>query len=195
MNFGVAPRIFSEGHDCLIDSRFQDANKNCGLTFQKGATYQADRGAVTDQQGYVLSSSHTARLGRYYTIWLTGLGENYAGKMAPVNLRVANVPVYGYTDDTSFDYGNLEYVGESPQFPGLYQINFKMPTAIATGSEGNFGYPPMFPCGEYRLEISLDLAAGGYGIDLWDGMTGGWALANLIQVPIVVHKGDVPCTQ
>src|SRR5262249_13848477 len=25
------PRIFTEGYDCFIDPRFQDANKNCGL--------------------------------------------------------------------------------------------------------------------------------------------------------------------
>jgi hypothetical protein len=120
-----------------------------------------------------------ARLGQYYTIWLTGLGENYASKMAPVDLGIRNVPAYGYTGETWFDYGDLEYVSESPQYPGLYQINFKMPTAIATGSEGNLGYPPMFPCGEYRWEISLDLAEGDYVIDRWDAIT-----AARIPIPL-----------
>jgi uncharacterized protein (TIGR03437 family) len=175
------PRIFTEGYDCFIDVRFQDANKNCGLTLTKPATYAADRGAVTDQSGRVLSSSNPARLGQYYTIWMTGLGAFNNGKIATsLGMSITNVPVFGYKGDTSISV-TPSYVGPSPQFPGLYQVNFQLPSQIAGGGYPS-GYPPLFPCGDYSWEVSLDLSQG-------------ISPANLVQIPVIVKTGDVACAK
>ena len=179
-----APRVFWMGYDCFIDPRYQDWGKACGLSLDKGTFYRADRGAVTDISGRLVTSANPAKLGQYYTIWLTGLGVVQSGQLRnPVSVGFSNIPVYGYSGDTNFA-GPPDYAGRSPQFPGLYQVNFKMPTSIATG--GPNGYPPMFPCGDYNWEISISIAAGGPGF-------GGWQYGNLIQIPISVKTGDVSC--
>lgn len=183
--YSPAPRVFFMGYDCFIDPRYQDSGKECGLRWNAGTFYRADRGAITDVNGNLINSARPAKLGEWYVIWLTGLGVSSAGKpLAPVDLLVYNVPVYGYEGDTWFDYGSPDYVGVVPGFVGLYQINFRLPVSIATGNGAQ--YPPMWPCGNYAWEISLRLRAGGDGF-------GGWHESSLVQVPIVVSNGDVPC--
>jgi len=185
--FGLSqqhPRIFSEGFDCLIDSRYKDANNNCGLTFTVPAVgiMAATRGAVTDASGNVLSSLNPARIGRYYTIWLTGLGPFNGNKPAsPVDMSLANLPVNGYSG-TSFTPVAFSYLGPSPQYLGLYQANFQMPSAVADGT-GIGGYALPFPCGDYKWEIQVDI-----GQAFFPGTT----LANMVQIPVVVLSGDVP---
>ena len=193
--FTAEPRIFSEGYDCFIDSRYQYANRNCGLTFIQtttldGTPSQADRGAVTDQQGRVLSSSNPARVGQYYTIWLTGLGPFAKGApvVGPFTMDYTNVPVYGYKGSTYLPAG-LSYIGRSPQFPGVYQVNFQLSTQIAglSSTPGYPAYPPLFPCGDYNWEISLSIWQGA---DFPVGQP-----ANIVQIPVVIKQGDVACVQ
>ena len=206
---GAAPGIFFEGYDCFIDTRFQDANKNCGLAPTRPSTNAAYRGAVTDQQGVVLSSANPARIGQYYTIWMTGLGPFTNGKpkfpicgfdcvFGLLSMDIANVP--GYADDTAFDgcaIGlsfqvvpcpdfpvELAFVGPSPQYPGLYQVNFQLPAQIA-GVGNTSGNPSLFPCGTYNWEVSLEIEqrnSNNFAVP-----------ANVIQIPILVKPGDVPC--
>jgi uncharacterized protein (TIGR03437 family) len=165
-----APSIISEGYDCFTGPRYQDFGKNCGLSWTQPPTYAANRGAVTDLNGVLLSSSNRARLNQYITIWATGLGAT--GKGSGYSVWMYNIPVYGYSGDT-YAPVNALYVGESVTFPGLYQINLQVPASLATGNSS--GYPPPFPCGSYNWEISFGLGT------------------NLVQVPIVVSPGDVPC--
>jgi len=178
------PRIFSMGTDCLIDPRYQNRSTVCGLTFDALSGNRADRGAITDPQGNVITSSNPAKLGGSYSIWLTGMGTFQNGKppVAPAML-ITNIPVYGYPGDTWMT-ANLDYVGASSQYPGLYQINFKLPVTIATSDPNWHGYPPPFPCGNYNWEVSLDLSQGsGYSSNH----------ANLVQIPIVLKSGELPC--
>jgi hypothetical protein len=176
------PRIFSMGTDCLIDSRFQNRSTLCGLTFNPLSGNRADRGAITDAQGRVLTSSNPAKLGLSYSIWLTGMGTFQNGKPAvPPTMLITNIPVYGYAGDT-WTTVTPEYVGASGQFPGLYQMNFTLPLAIATGHPS--GYPPRFPCGDYNWEVSIDLSQGSSFITNH---------ANLVQIPIALKSGEVPC--
>jgi uncharacterized protein (TIGR03437 family) len=187
----VQPRIFSEGYDCLTDARYKDANLNCGLTFTSTLPLhaQADRGAVTDQFGAVLSSVNRARVGQYYTIWLTGLGPFTSAKtvapVSPVALAFGDVPVYGYSGPTSLS-ATVSYVGPS-QYPGLYQINFQLPGTVAAGGGVGFAspYSTPFPCGDYNWEISLIASQG----------TMYPTRANVVQIPVAVKNGDVPCTK
>jgi uncharacterized protein (TIGR03437 family) len=177
-----APRIFWEGYDCLTDPRFAHPNVSCGLTNTKtDAEYQSDRGAVSDQSGILLTSSHRAKLGQAYTIWMTGLGQSQNNALIYLpSLTITNVPTYGYLD--TYINAPLLYAGPSPQYQGLYQINFILPVAIAGSNDP--GRYPLFPCGDYDWEVSLQVSQGtGFGqVD-----------ANLVQIPIHVTKGDVPC--
>lgn len=176
------PSIFGQGTDCLIDSRYQNRSTVCGLTFEKLSGNRADRGAVTDLQGRVISSSNPAKLGGWYTIWLTGTGAFANGKFGGnPTLLMTNIPVYGYPGDTWQPISTALYA-PSPQFSGLAQVNFQVPTTIATSDPNWHGYPPPFPCGNYDWEVSLDFVQGGNH-------------ANLVQIPIVVKRGDVPCSQ
>lgn len=180
-SFSPRPRIFLMGYDCLIDARSKDANKNCGLTSSKPTTEFADRGAITDQQGRLLTSAIRARLGDYYTIWVTNLGRlSVNGKQPPDNffVRFLDVPVYGYPGPTNLNFESATYVGESLQYPGLYQVNFQLPKSIAGGHPS--GYPPLFPCGNYEWEISIYINWGG-------------ASSNVMQIPVTIRNGDVPC--
>ncbi len=92
----TAPAIFSEGYDCFVDSRYQDAFKNCGLTWIHPATNAANRGAVLDQHWKLVDSSNPARLGDYVSIWISGLGE-FKGEV-----WMYNVPVYGLSGNTEY---------------------------------------------------------------------------------------------
>ncbi len=178
------PRIFSMGTDCLIDPRYQNRSPACGLTFAALSGNRANRGAITDLQGNVVTSSNPAKLGGSYSIWLTGMGTFQNGKPPVVaSMSITNIPVYGYPGDTWMS-ATLDYVGASSQYPGLYQINFKLPVTIATSDPNWHGYPPPFPCGDYNWEVSLDLSQGvGYSANH----------ANLVQVPIVLKNGELPC--
>lgn len=178
------PRIFYVGTDCLIDPRYQNRSTVCGLTFESLPGMRAPRGAITDLQGNVINSSNPTKLGSYYSIWLTGMGTFQNGTPpAPVRMVITNIPVYGYPGDTWMSV-NLDYVGASQQFPGLYQINFQLPPSIATSDPHWFGYPPPFPCGNYNWEVTITVSEG-------------WSYpqsSNPVQIPIVVNVGDVPCS-
>lgn len=177
------PRIFFEGYDCFIDARFQDANKSCGLTLVQGPTYQAYRGAVTDQLGRLLTSSNPARFGQYYTIWMTGLGAFANGKPNPaLSMALTNIPTYAaggrlLPGDGFPEIAYPSYIGASPVYPGLYQINFQLLAPLNSD-----GPPDAFPCGQYSWEFSISIIQG-------------LGSANLVQIPILVKPGDVPCGQ
>src|ERR1017187_6933223 len=94
IGFPPESRVFFEGYDCLTDTRYLNANNNCGLTLATPTTtYIAIRGAVTDQQGRLLSSANRARFGQYYTVWLTGL-ELQATAKFPISMALTNIPTY-----------------------------------------------------------------------------------------------------
>lgn len=178
-NLNPAPRIFFEGYDCFIDTRFEDANVNCGLTVTQGKTYQATRGAVTDQQGVLLSSSNRAHFGQYYTVWMTGLGPPVNGKI-PISMALTNIPTYAtggrlFPGDGFPEIITPSYLGASSVYPGLYQLNFQLPAPANSDGPAN-----AFPCGALNWEFSLSMVEG-------------LVFANLVQIPISVVSGDLPC--
>jgi uncharacterized protein (TIGR03437 family) len=189
----AAPALFLAGRDCPIDSvpatgggpRWNGVNQNCGLftaepiedkpTAPLLHPSRANRGVVTDLDGKIVWSGNPARIGNFYTIWLTGLGVISSAKV-PDTLRVgwADIPAYGYQYPTQGD-AKVTYVGSVPQFPGLYQINFQVPAAIGTGPLG-YG---AWPCGNYSWELSLNVIFG--------------QSADIVDFPLVIKNGDVPC--
>ncbi|MCU1328335.1 MAG: hypothetical protein JWN34_3705 [Bryobacterales bacterium] len=187
-----APALFLAGRDCPIDSvpsagggpRWTGIDQNCGIFTQEPIPLptgplvlpsRANRGVITDLFGNLVWSGNPGRLGAFYTIWLTGLGNIPAGT-SPAGLSVgwADIPAYGYKLPT-IGNAKITYAGAVPQFPGLYQINFQVPTAIGSGPLG-YG---AWPCGAYRWELSLNVIYG--------------SAADLVDFPLVIQSGDVAC--
>ena len=168
------PAIFRMNTDHYIDSRFVSST-----------TFQTTRRAITDQPGSVLTSANPARAGQYYTIWLTGLGQFANGKpKTPVSMSFGAVPVYGYKASIGMS-ARPAYVGPSPEFPGLYQINFQLPSAAVEGKGPDYG--SLFPCGDYSWEIAVNIDPQAHSS--W------WTEANAALIPVVVKNGDVPCAK
>ncbi len=178
----AAPRIFGMGFDCAYNPLWADPSP-CRLMPQRIHDQQAVRGALTDQAGSLITSNNPAQIGKPYSLWLTGLGRLIDGKTPlEVQMTVGGIPVYGSKDDT-WMWVTPSFVGYSPQFAGLDQINFELPKNLLGAGAGTMDYPPLHPCGEYKLELTLNLSEGAND------------MANLIQIPVLVRNGDVPCTK
>ena len=175
----AAPAIFFMGTDCLIDPDYPmpsqaQRDTNCGLSSKPSNSGRADRGAVTDQKGNLLSSTNPARLGKYYTIWMTGLGMFENGAPAvQFAMALTDIPMFGYQN--SYEQIIPSYIGPSG-FPGVYQVNFQLPMNIASGAGWDYGI--RWPCGDYRWELSIDTQSK-------------LAHSPPVQIPILIRKGDV----
>jgi uncharacterized protein (TIGR03437 family) len=187
----AAPRIFFMGYDCLIDGRYPDANRNCGLSYTRPPTQSSVRGAVTDIQGSLLTSSNPARVGQYYTLWMTGLGAFMNGVPgATFRLLLTNAPLNTSPRAQTISYAIApSFIGSSAQFPGLYQVNFQLPTRVVDGTgataDGRGGTESPFSCGEYSWEVQIETQQT-------DGTLGVTTIANVVSLPIKVFIGDVP---
>jgi uncharacterized protein (TIGR03437 family) len=182
----VAPGIFVEGPDVPFDPGWK-AWSPCNSTFDNLSQPQPIRGAITDSSGLILQSSNPARPGRYYTIWLTGLGVASGAGVLDVHLE--SIPVYGYSGTTCEAVGP-SFVGASPQYAGLNQVNFQMPTDLLASPSNYLNYPPLAPCGTYKMDLTLNVIVAVYSTS---GSIQNYAIANPVQVPVLVLPGDVPC--
>jgi hypothetical protein len=191
------PLILFEGYDCFTDARFQDANKDCGLSAVKGTAYRAVRGAVTDINGRIIDSANRVVIGQYYTIWMTGLPSNRPS----VSLWLANIPGYQAggipfaTEEGSPQSFAPSYVGASEAFPGLFQVNFQMPKPV-----NGDGPPNAFPCGPQDWEFSISIGSFDYVCHSADtsSLPGGSFFPcnqnpDLIEIPVHIYAGDVAC--
>jgi uncharacterized protein (TIGR03437 family) len=167
----AAPGTFLMGYDCAFNPLWNDPSP-CGLSWTHYSTKEPLRGAVTDQMGNVLTSANPALFGQQYTIWLTGLGVFInSTPPQPITIRIGGTPTNALYDVPP------SYVGPSPQFPGLYQINFPWPS----GMMGSIATSDIQTCGDYRMEISFNIYEGSERDP------------NVFQVPLLVKNGDVPC--
>jgi hypothetical protein len=141
-------KLFFEGYDRDVDPSFPGAGVGCGLSPSPNGTSQARRGAITDAQGHVLTSSNPATLGRYYTAWMTGF---WLPRTA-ISITIRDIPYVTPRSALNVIGETSSYAGGSTQFPGLYQVNFPMPTQLAGGRyvPGGIG-PPLLPCGTSAL--------------------------------------------
>ncbi len=190
----IQPEVFLAGFDCWFNPSYNDPSP-CVLTWNPISNNEPLRGAITDQQGRLVSSTNPARIGRFYTVWLTGMGGDAIGPSG--FWLVFSVPVYGSTGNTtaaggaSFDTaGGVTFAGPSSQFVGLYQVNFQLPPWILGTTEVGPGqgsaYPPLWPCGEYKWDLITRLNA-----------VGEWFTPNStpVNLPILIEPGDAPCAK
>ncbi|MDZ4802530.1 MAG: hypothetical protein SGI92_30595 [Bryobacteraceae bacterium] len=180
--YNSAPTVFRMGYDCSIDPRFPDGGSPCGLNAAAKERRAPLRGAITDQAGSVVTSLKPARVGQYYSMWLTGVGR-YATNGQPtsrISITLSDVPAYGYPNST-FTTAEISYIGPS-SYPGLDQINFRIPLTIMGRTD--VPYPPLHPCGDYRLELSIEVAAQGLNV-----------IRDAPRLPVEIRRGDVLCAQ
>jgi len=178
-----APGIFVMGYDCAIDARDRDNNKNCGLTWQQTLTGQVSRGAITDAKGNVLTSSNRAKIGAAYTIWMTGIGLPVNGAYgSSLSFTLFSVP-FGYGGAANYATTPL-FLGPSPEFPGLDQLNFVLPLEMVYDTRpGGYG---SWPCGDWDFEVGVGIIQGAFPQEQI-------VYANDVSIPVHVTKGDVPC--
>jgi uncharacterized protein (TIGR03437 family) len=174
-----APGIFPEGYDCWYDPNAHDPSP-CVLTWTPINTNEPFRGAITDQNYRLLTSLNPARIDQYYTIWLTGLGQLSATPVQDTTVAFM-VPVYGYDGPTTYQVPAL-YVGLTT-YAGLYQINFRLSDSILGGGS-YLGYPPRWPCGTQKWDITLNLFYR-------DEPTPAQSF-DLVNIPVLVQDSDRP---
>jgi uncharacterized protein (TIGR03437 family) len=163
-NYQSWPEMFSEGTDCPVSTP-----TNCT------SSARVNRGAITDLEGRLVNSSNPGRVGNWYTIWYTGEFLVPVGKTISFSFgfSIPFAPPYNDCCNVITVYG---IAAQSPQYPGMYQLNFQVPATI--NDVGPYGYPPAFPCGDYYWEAPISINAN--------------EPSN--SFPLVIKNGDVPCT-
>jgi uncharacterized protein (TIGR03437 family) len=94
-------------------------------------------GAITHANGTVVSASSPAARGETVVIYVAGLGAvspAVADGTQPKGLSTTNSVLAVYFGGISADVSSITYQGLTPQYPGLYQINVKIPMTVAPGA-------------------------------------------------------------
>jgi hypothetical protein len=135
--------VFEQGFDCLYSFSESDPSA-CGLSWTQGPN-RAPVGAVTDPTGALISASNPVHQGEVIVLWMTGLtplaqaggGEYLQSPATPVGFGVSqlgqDIPsTLGYSPNGGYAGAFFTpvplFAGESPQFPGLDQVNVQFPT-------------------------------------------------------------------
>jgi len=136
-----------------------------------------------------VASGNPARVGGWYTLWLTGLGE--IGPRGPLQSGFLILDgtghgswVYAVSWDSAGVSGGA-FVGRSPQFAGVYQINFQVPSGLL----GDGRTYPVLPYGSYSLEMAMKMnAIAGPARAYCDS-----GRSNVTFLPVRISPGDGPC--
>jgi uncharacterized protein (TIGR03437 family) len=173
-----APDIFFVGYDCVVSAP-------CSLSDTETTQATIWRGTVTDEKGNLVYSGNPARVGPYYTIWLTGISNSPqlagAGPPVPVLFSVENFPQYtggGFYPSAATVQITPSFLGPAPGFIALSQINFQIPATITNPVGDN-----PWPCGNYAWEVSLVLIQG----------VESPTFTAIAPTPVLIMPGDVPC--
>jgi uncharacterized protein (TIGR03437 family) len=182
-----APALFSSGFDCpyLGWPNGGATNVPCGLSWTQKPG-QLPRPVVTDANYSLITNSNPARLGQAYVLWLTGLGNpedtgDLRSKFPTLRMELSRccLPAYfaGLVGDAS-----VFYAGIGSGFPGLYQMNFILPTL----SKSSIGYGTT--CGsELRIEVWASVVANNVSAD------GGGTGSNYLSIPVYVSASENLC--
>ena len=128
VNFQVPPALAPGLHTLRVESPFGSAEQpiSLGPTSPGVFTLGGNRGAIINQNGTINSPTNPARRGEVISVFGTGFGP-----LRPQGaLQVTTNPVEGKLEGESLP---TQYSGAAPGFPGLYQINLFLPTAVAPG--------------------------------------------------------------
>jgi hypothetical protein len=141
---------------------------------------------VTDANYSPITNSNPARLGQAYVLWLTGLGNpedtgDLRSKFPTLRMELSRccLPAYfaGLVGDAS-----VFYAGTGSGFPGLYQMNFILPTL----AKSSIGYGTT--CGsELKIEVWASVVANSVSAD------GGGTGSNYLSIPVYVSASENLC--
>lgn len=141
--------VFEVGFDCLY-SLSSDPVTSCGVSWSPGNN-RVPLGAITDPSGDLISSSNPVHQGEIVTLWMTGLpglelseagGAYTVSNPSPIGFGISQdnrdilTTVAGGFDGEytgAFLTPTPLFAGESPQFPGLDQVNVAFPTCPSKG--------------------------------------------------------------
>jgi uncharacterized protein (TIGR03437 family) len=160
--------IFEVGYDCAFNPLWGDPSP-CRLSPSRSDERQPLRGAITDTDGKLVISSGPASLNGYYTAWFTGLGGVPRSTAFWPAVYVTGLP-HAHPKSVA-----VAYFGESTSFPGLYQMNFRIPPEVMGGVyPGGEDERPV--CADYKLELSLFVAE-----------------SKPVQIPVLARNGEFDC--
>lgn len=189
---GCQSFVFEVGFDCpAVFTTEAAVNVPCGYARQRTDPDQITLGAITDAGGNLITTANPLRPGAPITIWSTGLGlmrmrtDGLTETEDPVLVRFGVVlPVeewskfpwhrfYDRLAGLSVPFTEPTFAGESPQFPGLDQVNVVFPGCLDTGYRVTV---------EKRYDVRVSLHSGGTA-----------PTSNVVTAPMVVKPGDVDC--
>ncbi len=151
--------LFVGGYEC------EATGTPCNFTPFRESDSQVPRGAITHPDGRLITAQAPAIPGGIYVGWFTGLGiqalpgDNLANRE---RIRVKLYKVSPSQDYRPTADAEIIYIGQSVEYPGLFQVNFKLPRLI-------FDYWPIEPTNS-MLEV---------WIMLW-----GFVSSNSVALPV-----------
>ncbi len=164
INFLVPASLLAGPVDVQIglDSRYGPAVK-VTLTPAAPALFQGDTQFVvgTRPDGSTISKDRPAVPGEIIVLYATGLG------IADKNLPDGQLPTMAYPIQRSADFrvriggallssGSVYYVGVTPGFAGLYQINLKLPNTMDPNPEIRVGFDDQMSPPNVLLPVKID---------------------------------------
>jgi uncharacterized protein (TIGR03437 family) len=88
-------------------------------------------GIATDQSNHLITADNPYTRGQYGTLWATGLGK-LDPACSPQSVEVPSTGACNTIANVSLSIDGVPavvgYAGTTPGFPGLYQVNFQVPT-------------------------------------------------------------------
>jgi uncharacterized protein (TIGR03437 family) len=149
-------QVINNGTSSNIVTQFVGSSSAGVFTYDpSGGIGNADARDVTDNYS-IIGPSNPAQIGDTVAVYLSGLGAvtgtTQAGSAGPSTSPYANTvnPSVVYLDDSA---GNLTpasvyFSGLAPGYAGLYQVNFGVPTGVASGTTALEIYAGMNSNGE-----------------------------------------------
>jgi uncharacterized protein (TIGR03437 family) len=164
INFLVPASLLAGPVDVQIglDSRYGPAVR-VNLTPAAPALFQADAqfAVGTRPDGSTISKDSPVHPGEIIVLYATGLG------IADRNLPDGQLPTMAYPiqrsaefrvriGDVLLDRSSVFYVGVTPGFAGLYQINLKLPDTVAQNPEIRIGFDDQMSPPNILLPVKID---------------------------------------
>jgi uncharacterized protein (TIGR03437 family) len=181
------PRVFEIGYDCVYTSLPNDTSP-CDLSAARPGERRSLRGALTDQNGAIVLSSNPARVGGWYTVWLTGIAsladDRYRRIPYATRLKLSGDQRYFNGHQSGVAFITPSYAGPSAEFHGLDQINFRIPEDML-GRPAFADAAGLYPCGNYQFDLALVLYSNSAELQMPN--------SNFVNLPLLIKNGDVPC--
>lgn len=164
INFLVPASLLAGPVDVQIglDSRYGPAVK-INLSSASPALFQADAQFAigTRPDGSTISKDQPTHPGDIVVLYATGLG------IADRNLPDGQLPTMAYPIQRSaefrvriagalLDRGSVFYVGVTPGFAGLYQVNLKLPDTMDQNPEIRIGFDDQMSPANVLLPVKID---------------------------------------